>query len=288
MNLSAIMKLVNIYIVTYKNKERINENYIRFLQTTHNVRARNEAFFTYTIINNHSDFDLIQAHPGKNCNQYIWHNTMRPDHSCGHLSRDYNAAFINGFVDLKNPACDQIICGHDDIWYHDNWFEKLTEIHQTYDFYAGDYGCSMTSYLPSAVKTIGMWDERLCNIGYHEADFYLRARLYNPDKSTINDYFGGRVWNPTEVLFDHPPENAAKLDHSNKSLRYHTVSRKIFDAKWGCHPEQWATRWTTTEKTPRIPTFMNYPYFECDIDNLEEKGYIYAKPGLEHFLEEWK
>lgn len=280
------MKDVGIFIVTYNNDERIKENFIRFCDTTRHIK---DVHFEYTVINNYSKWVMPNwftntLHHTIN----VWNNTMRPDWSCGHLTRDYNAAFINGFVDLNNPQCDQIICGHDDIWYHDNWFEKLTEIHQTYDFYAGDYGCSMTSYLPSAVKTIGMWDERFAGIGYHEADYFLRARNCNGDKSSINDHFGGRVHNPTEVLFDHPPENANKIDHANKSLRYHPLSRHVFDIKWGCHPEQWATRTTTTNKTPKIPTFALYPYFEKDIDNKDEKGYVWIDSGLENFREEWK
>lgn len=279
------MKTVKVYLVTYNNEQRINENLLRFFETT---RHRSDVSFVVHVINNHSRFSL---HPEVRDRVVVWHNVTRPDWSCGHLSRDYNAAFINGFVNLNTPQCDQIICGHDDIWYKNNWFEKLEEIHKTYDFYAGDYGCSMTSYLPSAVKSIGMWDERICNIGYHEADYYLRALMYNGEKSTINDHFGGRVYNPTEVLFDHPPENPNKRQHSEASLAYHANSRKIFAAKWGkVHPEQWATRLRNTPipRTPLIPTFMNYPYFELDIDNLDEKGYIYAKAGLENFLEEWK
>ena len=279
------MKKVNVYIISYNNAERINENLNRFFETT---KHRSDTAFTVHVINNHSSFSLS---PEVQDRVVVWHNVMRPDWSCGHLSRDYNAAFINGFVDLKNPRCDQIICGHDDIWYKDGWFERLTEIHKTYDFYAGDYGCSMTSYLPSAVKTIGMWDERISNIGYHEADYYLRALIYNGSKSTINDHFGGRVYNPTEILFEHPPENQNKRQHSEASLAYHANSRKIFAAKWGkVHPEQWATRLKNTPvpKTPLIPQTFFYPWFEKDIDNLEEKGYIYAKAGLENFLEEWK
>lgn len=281
-------KSVKVYIVTYNNEERIKENIFRFFDTVRDVKT---VYFKYTVINNHSNFNIGQFVCPKNVDFAVWHNVTRPDWSCGHLSRDYNAALINGFVNLNNPDCDQIICGHDDIWYKDNWFERLTKIHETYTFYAGDYGCSMTSYLPEAVKKIGMWDERISNIGYHEADYYLRALIYNGDKSTINDYFGGRVYNPTEVLFDHPPENQNKRIHSEKSLAYHANSRKVFAAKWGgVHPEQWATRLSGTPipKTPLVPTFMYYPYFELDIDNLEEKGYIYAKAGLENFLEEWK
>lgn len=278
------MKQVNVYVVTYNNTQRINENILRFGYTTRNSNAN----FKYTVINNHSKTAIGQFYTPSNMEFRVWNNVMRPDISCGHLSRDYNAALMDGFVDLNNPACDQVICCHDDVWYHDGWFEKLTEIHKKYDFYAGDYGCSMTSYLPSAVKTIGIWDERFINIAYHEADFFLRARLYNRDKSSINDYFGGRVLNPTEVLFDHPPENHNKVDHSVKSLQYHPLSRHVFDLKWGCHPEQWATRFSTTNKTPKIPTYAYYPYFEKDIDNKEEKGYVWVDPGLQNFKEEWK
>ncbi len=195
------MKKINVYVVTYNNKQRLNENISRFFETTQNV-DKNNFKLNYFIINNYSTIHINDEYKDR---VNVFHNSLRPDFSCGHLSRDYNAALMHGFRNLNSPAVDQVICAHDDSIWRDGWFEDLQEIHNTYNFYVGDYGCSMHSYLPEAVKTIGIWDERFCNIGYHEADYFLRALIYNKEKSTINDYMGGRVLNPTKVLFDHPP-----------------------------------------------------------------------------------
>lgn len=278
------MKKIRVFVVTYKNRERLNENVSRFFETTKHL-DKNLYQLEYFIINNHSEFYLDDQFKDK---VIVLHNSLRPNFSCGHLSRDYNAALINGFENLDNPAADQVICAHDDSIWNDGWFEDLEEIHKTYTFYAGDYGCSMHSYLPDAVKNIGIWDERFCNIGYHEADYFLRALIYNKEKSTINDYFGGRILNPTKIFFTHPPANTDKDMHSNASLRYHTVTRKTFEDKWGVHPEFWDTRLHTIPTEPRIIQHMYYPYFELGINNLDEKKYSYALAGLEHFKEEWK
>jgi hypothetical protein len=278
------MKKVNIYIITYNNPERLNQNIERLVQSTLDVDS-NEYQLGVVIINNHPNFSLDEKYKGV---IRVWHNVTRPEFSCGHLSRDYNAAYMHGFRDLKNPAVDYVVCIHDDTMLKDGWFQKLMQIHETYNFYAGDYGCSMTSVNAEAVRTIGIWDERFCNIGYHEADMFLRALIYNKDKSSINDHLAGRVHNPTEVLFDHPPENHNKVQHINHTLNYHTVSRKVFAEKWGVHPEFWENRLPVIPTEPKIDQYMYYPYFELDIYDLDAKKYIYAKAGLEHFLPEWR
>lgn len=277
------MKRISVYVVTYNNEERLNENASRFFKTTENV-DRNRFELIYNVINNHP---IINLHDEFKNRTNIMHN-LRPEFSCGHLSRDYNTALIHGFHNLNAPYSQQVICVHDDSIWHDDWFDKLQTIHETYTFYVGDYGCSMTSYLPDAVKRIGIWDERFCNIGYHEADFFLRARIYNRDKSTINDHFGGRVLNPTEVLFDHPEANGQKVVHSERSLQYHTCSRKVFEDKWNVHPEQWDSRLGEEPSRPKIVQYMFYPYFELDIEDLEGKNYSYTPAGLQNFKSEWR
>lgn len=277
------MYKICVYVVTYKNEERVNQNIDAFFSSIDHV-DKEKYSFQYHVINNHSSFNLTSRFADQ---VKVLHNSLRLDRSCGHLSRDYNSALMHGFVDLNNPACNQVICAHDDSIWHADWFEKLMRIHETFTFYAGDYGCSMTSYLPEAVKKIGLWDERFAGIGYHEADYFMRARIYNSDKSSINDHFGGRVLNPTQVFFDHVGPNPAKHEHVNASLPYHTVSRRVFAEKWAVHPEQWATRTPTPPTRPLIPTYMYYPYFELAIDDLEGKNYIFEQAGLQHFKSEW-
>ena len=196
-----------------------------------------------------------------------------------------------GFGSLKDPHADQVICAHDDSMWNPNWLENLQKIHESYTFYSGNFGCSLTSYLPEAVRKIGMWDERFAGLGYHEADYFLRALIYNRDKSSINDMFAGRVLNHIPVdLFEHVAPNQQKDDHVNQTLPYHTVSRRMFEEKWGVHPENWGIRLTEDQipMRPKISTYMYYPYFELDIDDLDGKNYVYALKGLEHFKNEWK
>jgi hypothetical protein len=283
MEKKEIMYTVNVYVVTYNNAQRLNENAKTFFDTTGHL---NQYKFNYHVINNHPNFSI---RPEFEAHTTVFHNSMRPAASCGHLSRDYNAAIVHGFENLNAPKADQVICCHDDIHWNEGWFERLLEIHDTYTFYAGDYGCSMTSYLPEGVKKIGLWDERFVGLGYHEADMYLRARIYNREKSTINDYFGGRVLNPTtDTLFSQPPTNANKQEHMDNSIHYHTVSRRVFEAKWGVHPEQWDARLTEEPTKPLIPGFLYYSWFELDVETLDKQGYIYQPKGLDHFKEEWK
>ena len=278
------MMKINVYVVTYNNRQRLNDNLSRFFETTKHL-DRNRYELNYFIINNYHHIDIADEFKDS---VKVLPNTLRPSFSCGHLSRDYNAALMHGFQNLKRPVIDQVICAHDDSIWRDGWFEDLQDIHKKYDFYAGDYGCSMHSYLPEAVRKIGLWDERFCNIGYHEADYFLRALIYNKEKSTINDYAGGRVLNPTKVIFDHPPANMNKMNHVSATIRYHTVTRRVFEDKWGVHPEFWETRLKAVPTEPLINQYMFYPYFELDIYDLDEKKYIYALAGLENFKEEWK
>ena len=281
------MKRINMYVVTYNNSERINQHIERFVGTTEHI-DRSQYELNYYIINNHSNFELRE-----DLKKYvtgIFHNSLRPDWSCGHLSRDYNAALMHGFHNLNEPHAHQVITMHDDSHLNVGWFESLQNIHNQFSFYVGDFGCSMISYLPDAVKKIGIWDERFCNIGYHEADYFLRALIYNNEKSSINDHFGGRVLNETVVLFEHVGPNHQKDTHVSQTLGYHTVSRHVFAEKWNTHPEEWRSRMFTTgvPTEPLIHTYMLYPYFELAIENLEAKKYSYTPAGLEHFKNEWR
>lgn len=261
--------MIKIYMTTYNNPGYVQRNLETFYAAPHDFE------FAITIINNHSNFSLPDEYSDK---VRIWHNVTRPDFSCGHLARTWNSALIDGFQNLNAPDCPQVICCHDDIEWHHDWFEKLSKIHETYDFYSGDFGCSFHSYLPSSVKTIGLWDERFINIGYHEADYLLRAMIYNREKSSINDHFGGRVLNPMSVLFDHPAPNGGKLEAARSSLLYHALSRKVFQKKWGIYPEKWTVSgaYDNPPEKSLIENYIFYPYFERDVDDLEGKGYVTA------------
>lgn len=259
-------------MVTYKNPQCVHNNLTTLFDTL--TRSNAYASIDITIINNHSQFYLDPK-----WNQYVKVvNNMRLDNSCGHLSRDWNYAIMDGFRSLKSPQCDQVICVHDDVLWTENWLEKLFDIHKTYNHYMGDFGCTIQSYLPDAIKRIGLWDERFINIGYHEADYQLRARIYNTEKSSINDYEQGRVWNPTDILVIHPPHNHDKSVASNESYPYHPLSRLMFEKKWRLYPERWEKTGVLTNPPvcPYVEGYMFYPYFERDVETLSEQRYMQA------------
>jgi hypothetical protein len=50
------------------------------------------------------------------------------------------------------------------------------------------------------------------------------------------------------------------------SMKYHSLSKLIFEHKWGSHG---------------LPAFIMYPYFEKDIETLQEQKYILPPNFLE-------
>jgi hypothetical protein len=193
-----------------------------------------------------------------------------------------------GFEDLSDPKCSQVIITHDDVVWHQDFMVKLLDIHhrKNYTFYAGNFGCSFMSFLPEAVKQIGLFDERFCNIGFHEADYYLRALIFNREYSSINDDTHGRVVNPTEILFDHPDYTPTKVDSREVSSKYHFLTRGVFAAKWNVYPDRWKENGILNEPPtgPLIDSYLMYPRFEMDMnfDVVERQKYLMPK-GFHHY-----
>ncbi len=187
-----IKKKIKIFIVTYKSKISLNNNIKSLLES--DLMQHN---WEINVINNHS---LNDEYVDK---VKVWHNVLRPDFSTGHLARNWNQAIINGFKDLNNPDCDILVNSQDDVLFKKDCFSKLIEFHKKYSFIQSGAGDSLCSYLPEAVKEIGLWDERFCNIGYQEADYFLRALIYNKNKSMISDCHPGhnRVLNNEDLFF---------------------------------------------------------------------------------------
>ena len=275
------MKKVKIYIVTYKNEIDINNN----LQSLFESNFGNNDV-EVNIINNHSEFKMDSKFDSK-CN--VIHNTLRPDFSNGHLSRNWNQALINGFEDLNNPACDIVIHCQDDLLWSKNWLDYLIGVHENFTFFTGQVGDAMCSYTPEAVKHIGLWDERFCSIVYQEFDYFLRALLYNRTKSSINSYvylpntedkITDLLLNPIPIsdLDKHfprrPDRNELREVEHSKSGRWMKQAKLIFFKKWGIpHPRPVFFN-KETIGNPRIPNHIFYPYFEKDIYNLVEKNYL--------------
>jgi len=256
------MEKIKIYILTYKNPEALNNN----LESLFN----SDADLLHTeihIINNHSKvFSLGQEFMNK---VIVHHQNLRADWGCGNPSRDWNQAIVQAFKDLDEPDCDQLILCQDDCIWDNDWQQKLNKIHKQYTLYQCSWGDCFISLLPDAIKKVGLFDERMCTLGYYEGDFLLRAWLYNRDKSSINDYHHRRVLNPTETIVN-------RSDEDRKIPPYMYVSKKIFEEKWpGIHPQRWEKSLFKNPPTcSSIVNFLFYPYFEHKIENLAEKNYL--------------
>ena len=86
---------------------------------------------------------------------------------------------------------------------------------------------------------------------------------------------------------DHNTNRIINLDDSLKggmrndvyhieSSKYHNISKNILEQKWGLEFEG---SWTQEKlnklpKKSKIPNFIFNPYFEKNVENLQEKGYV--------------
>jgi len=147
------MKL-KFYIVTYNRYNDLHTTLDSLFNTDLFVNKLYDNWSKEVyIVNNHSNFNLAPKYQDK---VTVLHNTMRPDFSCGHLSRNYNEIFINAFKDLNNPDCDLLMHSHDDNIFHPNFFEQLLLYHERYNLITFSQGCGFMSYTAEAVKKIGM------------------------------------------------------------------------------------------------------------------------------------
>lgn len=253
--------MIKIFILTYNAPDELDQN-LKSLFACDFPKNKIEI----NIINNHSqNFKIDPIYSGL----IIHHQTLRADWGCGTPARDWNQALVLGFKSLKFPLCEQIIlCQNDCIWDID-WYSKLENIHISYDFYQCSWGDCFISIKPSAIKKIGLFDERMCSLGYYEGDFLIRAWLYNRNNSSINDHHHKRVWNPTISV-------ANRSSSSRPQPPYTDLGKKIFELKW---PNITAKNWDkglfkVNPLHSAYPNYIFYPYFEYDIENLKEKNYI--------------
>lgn len=283
--------MINLYIVTYRSPIDLNNNIASILASGADVRIN--------VINNHSDFFL---EPQYENSVTVLHNKLRPDFSAGHLARNWNQALLHGFRDLKMPTSKIVITVQDDVLFKAGWLPRLVELHQRYSFITMGAGDAFCSYVPEAVRRIGLWDERFCGIGSQEADYFLRALIYNRDDSSINDRIHGRLHNALEgnvfapfgdfmkqleseeteedpaeradsILITVPRMNIQRKRTHLSSMRYHRLTQALFDSKWGVPGSQWTAAHYAVRKS-LIQNYMTYPYFEKDVEGLREKNYL--------------
>lgn len=283
------MKNMKIYIVTYRRTDILNKTLDTLFNKTDFTEIPNTEV---NIINNHTEFHLDEEFVDK---VNVLHNNTRPDWDTGNLARNWNESLLHGFRDLKNPETKIVVTMQNDIVLNPNWASNLLRMHQKYTFITGQLGDNIISYLPDAVKKIGMWDERFLTPANKEADYYIRALIYNKDKSLINDRVHGRLLNSHDALELDTSEYQG-AEHSWREMKsgensrdgwYHTS--QIFYWKWkDTWKEQpsyrgWLTNWTkefvnNPPVPPKVPNFIQYSYFEKDIE-LSGKNYVGWRQG---------
>lgn len=283
------MKNIKVFIVTYKRPSVLNQTLDRLFNHTD---FRSIPDTEVNIINNHSDFSLNKEFVDK---VNVIHNNVRPDWDTGNLARNWNQALLHGFKDLNNPEAKIVVTMQNDIVLSPNWTKNLLKMHQKYTFITGQLGDNIVSYRPEAVKKIGMWDERFLTPHHKEADYYIRALIFNRQKSLINDKSHNRLLNSHDALeLDTQNYRGAEsdwlLEKSNDISRqagYH--NSQIFYWKWKDtwknQPSYngWLVGWSkdfinNPPAPPKVPSFIQYYYFEKDID-LVGKNYVGWRNG---------
>ena len=263
------------YIVTYNNNIILN----RCLQSILPLFSKyTPDEYSVYIINNHSNFNIDSIYEPY---VHVLHNSLRPDFSTGHLSRNWNQAIINGFRDLNNVDCDILITSQNDCEFDGDFISNLIELHKKYSFIQFGAGDNFMSYTVESIKKVGLWDERFCNIGYQEADYFLRQLLYNTHSCTINDYMHKRVHNPEKNnVVKNTPNGYSRGEESHfVSQQFHKHSENIYKIKWGNTPQAHNNIWnyeSLKKLNPLIDSYILYPYFEKGIPTnvLNSQNYI--------------
>lgn len=260
------MKL-KVYAVRYR------EDITPFLESYYSDTTIDHSNTFLTIINNYGELNCEDSRV------IILNNVLRPDFSTGHLARNWNQALINGFKDLNNPDCDVIVCVQIDALFTDKWYSTVKDIFETnkYDYFSVGRGDEFQYFTPKAVKNIGLYDERYCNIQHHEGDYLLRVLLQsfkNKDlKVSINDVWHRRTYNVDEKITTViKPSVTCPNEAQNASVKYHDVSVRVFYYKWkNIHPMYWnAENLLSLLNCSAIDLkkeFKYYPYFEKDINS---------------------
>ncbi len=268
-----LMVKVKVFILTWRDSAALNNNLKTLFDGYALLNDDLKPQIEVNIINNHTDFridDRFKDHVS------VIHNVAQPDFATAMLARMWNLALIHGFRDLKNPDCDIVVTAQDDTVWNYDWIPQLLKVMNHFDFYADDAGDMVCAYRANAVKKIGLWDERF-HYGFGEGDYFLRAIKYLAEKSSINDFAHGRVWNPSLHLAQRPEPDTTRYAEQSRSHRFRSLSWANFLYKWkytemeGRWPEEIQEMVLQSET---VPSTIVYPYFELDVENLQEKGYI--------------
>ena len=263
---------IKIYIVTYDNNIVLNDWSLQSIFNSDYEKLGHDV--KVFVINNHSNISIKDEYKNKIT---LLNNSLRPDFSTGHLARNWNQAIINGFVDIENPDCDIVVCSQNDIKFKKNWLENLLKAHEKYNFIQQGQGDGFHSYKIDAIKNVGLWDERFCNICYQEHDYFLRQLIDNRNHCSINSKGSRQLHNRLEYeIIEDTPCGSKRGEKSHiLSKQNSNISKLIFQQKWGStQPAQWKPDFEWIPTKSKIPNYIYYPYFEKKIPKLKEKGFI--------------
>ena len=262
------MTIINLYIVTYKNHTGLHE----CLESLGDANIPSNVKLNINVINNHSEFRIDTKF--KNIN--VMHNVLRPDFSTGHLSRNWNQAIIHGFKNLLKPTSEIVIGCQVDTVFNKDWLTRLIELHKKYSFITAGWGDAFLSFTVDAVRNIGLFDERFCNIVHQECEYFTRALIFNKNKSSINDFHHGKVLNPFLSSADDTSFIYRKNSNTdvtwNSTVECHEHITKFLLSKYSRSPHEW-----NIDNPPKLlkKLIMFYPYFEFDVLDFNTKYETY-------------
>ena len=276
-----------VFVVTYKNKDILENCLESILKASEYLNE--EDVLKITVLNNFEDLVL----PEKFKNMKIINNNARPSFSTGHLARSWNQCILHGIKDINNPECDVLVLAQNDVMVKPSFFVDSKYLLEKYKYIQVGQGDELQIMTPDSIKAIGMYDERFCNIGFQEADYFLRALILYGNSVSINDVFHGRVHNPLgeDVLIEKVPCGFMRTDSYHKeSSKYHNISHRMFLYKWmGILPFRFIPstyikvehiedkfpieQWDAYIKSLQVcaKQYMMYPYFECHLPDLDKK-----------------
>jgi hypothetical protein len=261
---------ITLFVVTYKNDKVLNE---MVLKSLHDSKYPHD-LVNVKILNNFGDRIEIDDKFKPLINE-IHHNTIRLDNSTGHLARDWNHGIMNAFVSLKKPRCDAVILLQNDTIMKEDWYLIAKKCVNEFSYCSFGCGDQCQIVRPDAIARIGMFDERFCNIGFQECDYFIRAVLREKERCSINDPSHGRIFNQRSDLNPIVPTISGFLrrdSHHMESFNFHHVSKSFLIEKWGAPiVPPWGNtkdlaRLLLESKAPFRKMWKMYPYFENDID----------------------
>lgn len=265
---------IALFIVTYNNDEMLTRC-LRSIQYDLKQKDKEDTI-TVTIINNYKELILPQEFEYVN----VIDNSGRPSFSTGHLARNWNQCILHGIQDIKSPKNDVLLLAQNDVVFQPGFLQNIKQHLGSYNYITFGRGDELQILTPDSIKCIGLYDERFCNIGFQEADYFLRAVLLNSHSSSINDVFHNRIHNPivNNVIDDVPSGHLREDINHIQSRKFHGVSLNMFFYKWmgllpgACNQYPFENWDDYVKKSPVCAKqYVTYPYFECSLPDLDKK-----------------